>query len=161
MLLISDANIFIDLHNIGLLEEFNNLDIDVATSDFVYDELNSSQKAIVDTMDIEIYELNSNELVDFFNDYQALGKVKISYQDYSIYHFAKEHNGEVLTNDGALRKFARQNSIGYKGIFYILDLIIEQSSMNDASIYMAIEQLKNNSWLPQNEIDKRLDELST
>ena len=79
MLLISDANIFIDLHNIGLLEEFNNLDIDVATSDFVYDELNCSQKAIVDTMDVEIYEFNPNELVDFFNDYQALGKVKISY----------------------------------------------------------------------------------
>jgi rRNA-processing protein FCF1 len=161
MLLISDANIFIDLHNIGLLEEFNNLDIDVATSDFVYDELNSSQKAIVDTMDVEIYELNPIELVDFFNDYQALGKVKISHQDYSIYHFAKEHDGEVLTNDGALRKFVRQNSIGYKGIFYILDLIIEQSSMDNASLYIAIEQLKNNSWLPQNEIDKRLDELST
>ena len=32
--------------------------------------------------------------------------------------------------------------------------------MDDASLYSAIEQLKNNRWLPQNEIDKRLDELS-
>ena len=124
MLLISDANIFIDLYNIGLLEEFNELNINIATSDFVYNELNTSQKSIVDTMNIEVYELDSNELVDFYSEYQSLGKVKISSQDYSIYHFAKKHNGEVLTNDGALRKFARRNSINFKGVFYILDLIL-------------------------------------
>jgi len=66
MLLVSDANIFIDLEKIGLLIEFAKLNIEISTSDFVFNELNEKQQIIVKSLNIEIYTLNSDELMSFF-----------------------------------------------------------------------------------------------
>jgi predicted nucleic acid-binding protein len=159
MLLLSDANIFIDLERVGLLVEFSKLDIEISTSDFVFNELNQKQQLLVESLKIDIHTLDSEELMTFFTQYQALGQVKISSQDYSIYYFAKKYNAYLLSNDKALRKFSNKNNIEVKGIFYILDLIIEQSSLSHTDLYTAIEKLLNNSWLPKDEINKRLERL--
>jgi len=159
MLLLSDANIFIDLERVGLLVEFSKLDIEISTSDFVFNELNQKQQLLVESLKIDIHTLDSEELMTFFTQYQALGQVKISSQDYLIYYFAKKYNAYLLSNDKALRKFSNKNNIEVKGIFYILDLIIEQSSLSHTDLYTAIEKLLNNSWLPKDEINKRLERL--
>lgn len=157
MLLISDANIFIDLERVGLLIEFSKLDIEISTSDFVFNELNQKQQQLVRSLEIDVYTLDSEELITFFTQYQALGQVKISSQDYSIYYFAKKYNAHLLSNDKALRKFSNKNNIEVKGIFYILDLIIEQSILSHKDLYTSIEKLLENSWLPKDEINKRLE----
>lgn len=159
MLLVSDANIFIDLEKIGLLIEFSKLDIEISTSDFVFNELNTKQQMLVKSLNIDIYTLNSDELIIFLNEYQALGQVKISSQDYSIYYFAKKYKAYLLSNDKALRNFSKKNSVDVKGIFYILDLIIEQSTLSKNDLSASIALLLNNSWLPTNEINKRLERL--
>jgi len=159
MLLISDANIFIDLERIGLLIEFSKLNIEIATSDFVFNELNDKQQMIVKSLNINIYTLEADELILFFTEYQALGQVKISSQDYSIYYFAKKEEAYVLSNDKALRKFSTNKSVDVKDIFYILDLIIEQSLLSKSDLDKAIRLLLNNSWLPKAEINKRLEKL--
>jgi len=161
MLLVSDANIFIDLEKIGLLIEFSKLDIEISTSDFVFNELNQKQQMIVKSLNIDIYTLDSNELILFFNEYQALGQVKISSQDYSIYYFAKKHKAYLLSNDKALRNFSNKNDVDVKGIFYILDLIIEQSDLSKSDLLSSIKLLLNNSWLPKEEINKRLKKIDT
>jgi len=69
MLLISDANIFIDLEKTGLLKYFDRLGMAIATSDFVYDELNSEQRSIVTTLSIEIYTMDSDEFIGFYNEF--------------------------------------------------------------------------------------------
>jgi len=160
MLLVSDANIFIDLEKIGLLIEFSKLNIEISTSDFVFDELNQRQQQLVKSLQIEIYTLDTDELVGFFTEYQALGQVKISPQDYSIYYFAKKYDAHLLSNDKALRKFSNKNSVSVKGIFYILDLIIEQSELEKDDLYTSIQMLLENSWLPKDEINKRLERLT-
>jgi len=125
MLLVSDANIFIDLERIGLLIEFSKLDIKISTSDFVFNELNEKQQML----------------------------------DYSIYYFAKKYKAYLLSNDKALRKFSNKKNIEVKGIFYILDLIIEQSELSKNDLHTSISLLLNNSWLPKNEINIRLERL--
>lgn len=159
MLLVSDANIFIDLERIGLLIEFSKLDIEISTSDFVFNELNEKQQILVKSLSIKIYTLTPNELMSFFTEYKALGQVKISSQDYSIYYFAKKYEAYLLSNDKALRKFSNINSVNVKGIFYILDLIIEQSQLSKKDLRGSITLLLDNSWLPKNEIDIRLKRL--
>ncbi len=159
MLLISDANIFIDLEKIGLLIEFSKLDIKISTSDFVFNELNTKQKMLVKSLSVDIYTLDPIELMTFFSEYQSLGQVKISAQDYSIYYFAKKYEAYILSNDKALRKFSHNNSVDVKGIFYILDLIIEQSELSKNDLEKSITLLLNNSWLPKDEINKRLERL--
>ena len=159
MLFVSDANIFIDLEKIGLLGEFDKLGIQIATSDFVLNELHTPQKELAEKMKIEICALSPNELAEFLQQYQALGRVKISVQDYSIYYFASKYGGKVLSNDKALRNFAKRNMVGVQGIFYILDLIIQESTLEQHIIKQAIALLLHNSWLPKNEINKRLEQL--
>ncbi|MEA3499238.1 MAG: hypothetical protein U9R16_09285 [Campylobacterota bacterium] len=159
MLLISDANIFIDLERVGLLIEFSKLDIEISTSDFVFNELNDKQKMLVKSLSISIYTLDPDELMTFFTEYQALGQVKISSQDYSIYYFAKKYEAHVLSNDKALRKFSNNKDIDVKGIFYIIDLIIDQSELDKDALRTSIALLLDNSWLPEDEINIRLERL--
>lgn len=161
MLLISDANIFIDLHKIGLLDSFDKLGIKVATSDFVFNELNSEQKEIVENLNISIFELNSSEMGSFFNDFMSLNQNVLSHQDYSIFYFAKKHNGQVLTNDKALRKFSKKEQIEIKGIFYIMDLIIDKQEIANDILISALTTLSENSWLPKKEIEKRIEKLES
>ncbi len=161
MLFISDANIFIDLYNIGLVDEFDQLNLDIRTTDFVLNELNESQQQIVKSMNITVHSLESQELINFFSTFGSLGQLKISYQDYSVFYFAKELNGAVLTNDGALRKFAKNRSVEAKGLFYILDEIILSSKKDKTVLIESLELLMKNEWLPKHEITKRIEQLQT
>ncbi|HAS72680.1 MAG TPA: hypothetical protein DCS67_00875 [Clostridiales bacterium UBA8960] len=159
MLFISDANIFIDLYNCGLLDEFDQLNLDIRTTDFVFNELNPAQQKIVKSMNIMVHSLEPQELTDFFSTFGSLGQLKISYQDYSVFHFAQQLNGAVLTNDGALRKFAKNRSVEAKGLFYILDAIIHTSTKDKTVLITALELLLRNEWLPKNEITKRIEQI--
>lgn len=160
MLFVTDANIFIDLDKIGLLKEFSKLDIEISTSDFVFNELQEKQQILLRSLNITFYDFNSSELISFFKEYKNLGQVRISFQDYSIYYFAKKYKSYVLSNDKALRKFSINNNINVRGIFYILDLMIEQSELNKNDLKKSISLLLNNNWLPKNEINKRLIKLN-
>ena len=157
MLLISDANIFIDLEKTDLLKHFDTLGIAVATSDFVYNELNSEQRSIVTELNIEIYTMESDELMDFFTDFTAQNLKKLSSQDYSIFYYAKKYNGEVLSNDLRLRKYATKKSISVKGLFFVLDTMVSQQCVTPRTMVEKLLHLKEiNKRLPIDEIDKRI-----
>lgn len=157
MLLISDANIFIDLEKTDLLKHFDTLGIAVGTSDFVYNELNSEQRSIVTELNIEIYTMESDELMDFFTDFTAQNLKKLSSQDYSIFYYAKKYNGEVLSNDLRLRKYATKKSIPVKGLFFVLDTMVSQQCVTPRTMVEKLLHLKEiNKRLPIDEIDKRI-----
>jgi len=157
MLLISDANIFIDLEKTDLLKYFDRLGIDIATSDFVYDELNSKQRSIITTLSIEIYTMDGNELIKFLTEFTAQNLKKLSSQDYSIFYYAKKYGAEVLSNDKRLRIYATKKSIPIKGLFYILDEMVAQEYVTPRTMVEKLLQLKEiNKRLPIEEIDKRI-----
>lgn len=157
MLLISDANIFIDLEKTDLLKHFDMLGIAIATSDFVYNELNSEQRSIVTTLSIEIYTMDGDELMGFLTEFTAQNLKKLSSQDYSIFYYAKKHGAEVLSNDKRLRKYATKKSIPVKGLFYILDEMVAQQCVTPRTMVEKLLQLKEiNKRLPIDEIDKRM-----
>ncbi len=161
MLLISDANIFIDLEKIDLLKFFDSLGFAIATSDFVYAELNTEQKSILDGLDIDIYEMDGTELINFYSEFSALNLKKLSYQDYSIFYYAKKYDGDVLSNDLRLRKYATKKSISVKGLFYILDELVSQGCVSDSLMIEKLVLLKEiNKRLPLKEIDDRIYKLT-
>lgn len=161
MLLISDANIFIDLDKTDLLRYFDRLGFAIATSDFVYNELNTEQKSILDELDIEIYKMDGDELLSFYTEFSDLNLKKLSSQDYSIFYYAKKCAGEVLSNDLRLRKFAQRKSIPIKGLFYILDEMVSQNCVTASVMVEKLIMLKEiNKRLPIDEVDKRIEALS-
>lgn len=161
MLLVSDANIFIDLYKINLLEKFDKLDFALATTDFVFNELNKEQQAVLRKLNIEVVAFNNSEMAIFYSEFQALRQLHISYQDYSIFYVAKKHNGELLSNDKTLRNFASAKQVKVKGIFYILDKMIELGIESSVNMLMCLKKLAEiNNRLPINEIEKRIESYS-
>ena len=162
MLLISDANIFIDLEKMGLLKYFDCLGMEIATSDFVYNELNQEQQTMVSSLKVEIYSMDSDELLAFINAFQSENLKKISLQDYSIFHYAKKHQGEVLSNDKRLRIYAAKKAISVKGLFYILDEMVTQQLVTPNIMTNKLLLLKEiNKRVPSDEIDKRIKSWSS
>ncbi len=160
MLLVSDANIFIDLEKIGVLHFFDKLDFTVATSDFVYTELNQRQQEIVSGLHIEVFEMDADELMHFYDEFMKQNLKKISYQDYSIFYYAKKYQGEVLSNDKRLRIYAAKKSIPVKGLFYILDVMISRNCVGKKEMIEKLLMLKEiNKRLPLKEIEDRIEKL--
>ena len=157
MLFISDANIFIDLQKLDLLHLFDKLGIEIATSDFVFEELNDTQKSIVKELDIKIYEMDSDELGEFFSKFTSANLKKISYQDYSIFYYAKKHKAQLLSNDKRLREFAKRNGVEIKGLFFILDEMVYQKCISCEVMVKKLIVLETiNKRVPKSEIDKRV-----
>ena len=160
MLFVSDANIFIDLYKMDLLLCFDRLGFTIATSDFVYNELNELQRKVVDGLNVAVYEMDSNELTGFYTEFSELNLKQISYQDYSIFYYAQKYEGDVLSNDKRLRKFAKKRSVPVKGLFYILDAMVSQGCVSSPVMVEKLILLKEiNIRLPVKEIDDRIEKL--
>jgi predicted nucleic acid-binding protein len=158
MLLISDANIFIDLEKIGLLDVFHQLSHRIVTTDFIYNELYSNQKEKLDILKIEILTFNENELIDFYNNYTKLGKVGISSQDYSLIYKAKKIKGSIITGDKALKNYIKRENINVFGVFFILDEILKENLISNDIWKSKLLDLQNiNKRLPKKEFEKRLN----
>jgi rRNA-processing protein FCF1 len=161
MLFVSDANIFIDLYKTDLLICFDRLGFTIATSDFVYNELNTAQKRVIDGLNVTVYEMDGAELAGFHMEFTELDLKQISYQDYSIFYYAKKYDGDVLSNDKRLRKFATRKSIPVKGLFYILDAMVSQGCISANLMVEKLILLKEiNKRLPLKEIDNRIEQLT-
>lgn len=156
MLLISDANIFIDLDKVDLLEICNQLNYKIITTDFVYNELYSKQKETLDKLNIEQLTFEAKEMIDFYTKYSQLGNVGISPEDYSLIYKAKE-KCSILTGDRALRNYIIKENIQVFGIFFILDSILKQNLISKEVWEEKLKLLQTiNQRLPKKEFDKRL-----
>ena len=158
MLLISDANIFIDLDKVDLLEICNQLNYKIITTDFVYNELYSKQKETLDKLNIEQLTFEAKEMIDFYTKYSQLGNVGISPEDYSLIYKAKKEKCSILTGDRALRNYIMKENIQVFGIFFILDSILEQNLISKEVWEEKLKLLQTiNQRLPKKEFEKRLN----
>jgi len=157
MLLISDANIFIDLHKIGLLGVCVKLNHQIVTTDFVYNELYPEQRKVLDDLNIKQLTFEGEEIIDFFKIYSTLGNVGISPKDYSLIYKAKKIKGSIVTGDKALRNYIKKENLDVFGIFFILDEILDEKLLALDEWKIKLEELRNlNDRLPKKEFEKRL-----
>jgi predicted nucleic acid-binding protein len=157
MLLISDANIFIDLHKIGLLGVCSKLNHQIVTTDFVYNELYPEQQKVLDDLNIKQLTFEVEEIIDFFKIYSTLGNVGISPQDYSLIYKAKKIKGSIVTGDKALRNYIKKENLDVFGIFFIFDEILDEKLLALDEWKIKLEELRNlNDRLPKKEFEKRL-----
>ena len=141
--IINDANILIDLVHLDLMNEFIQLEIELKTTDFVFEELNENQKIIVEEFinsgKIELIITEKEE--DFINITTILENSSgLSFEDCSVWYYAHKLDGILLSGDGRLRKQATANGILVKGILYVFDLLLLN---NLISFEYAIEKLKH------------------
>ncbi len=160
-IVINDANILIDLFHLDLVEVFFGLqDLDLKTTDFVFEELHEDQKDVVEQFvqnsTLKIIESTEEDLTSI---YQILSTTSgLSVEDCSVWYYAKKNAGILLTGDGKLRKQSSADGVEVRGILYIFDQLLISGLM---SFELAIEKLNQlyllNERLPIEAKKQRLD----
>ena len=159
VVVVNDTNVFIDLLDIGLLEEFFSLPWEIHTTDFVMLELiREGQQALVssykDKGKLYVPVFEGEEMLEIARMYQ---NNNISFTDYTVWYYAKKNKYILLTGDRKLRTASSKDGVEVHGTIYILDNLVTCGIL---SYERAIEKLnllyKSNSRLPQDEKEKRL-----
>ena len=112
--LVSDTNIWIDLHRSGLLEAAFHLPHAFATTDFVWRELQTPPGRALTDMGLSVEAIEGDEMPTLLELRHALNNSSLA--DVSCYFLARERGWALLTGDGALRRSARQSEIEVRGV---------------------------------------------
>lgn len=161
-IVISDANIFIDLISVNLLDSFFSLPCKIATSDFVINEIeNPEQKKEINRVKsskkLDIVTFDSSELMEISSIFEHNNN-NASIPDCSVWYYAKKTNGRLLTGDSKLRKSALADHVKVSGILYIFDNFIEYEILSKKDCATKLEELTSiNFRLPRGECQKRIE----
>ncbi len=158
---INDANLFIDLFEINLIESFFLLNLEFHTTSLILAELDSDQQTniqkFVETGKLKIREISISE-IETFKDLPVQTK-KLSINDLSLYFYALElKECMILTGDNKLRKEAEK--IGYEvhGILWVFEEMVNNSILKKQLAVQKLEEImKVNLWLPAKECEKLIE----
>ena len=160
-IVVTDANIFIDLRNTGLLDRFCSMGWRVYTTDFVLaelyapDELGEKMASLIAEKKIRVAPLSPIE-------YAGMLRLKmkgLSEADCSVLYYAQSNSYEVLTGDKALRKAAESMGMKVRGIFHVFDEMKDRDILTEDEYKARLKMLKStNRRLPLQEFAKRLDD---
>ena len=163
-IVVNDTNVFIDLYEVGLLEEFFSLPWEVHTTDFVMLELQrEGQHETVATykadrrLVVPVFE--AEELLEIATMYQEyMNRTNLSLTDCSVWYYAKTNNYILLTGDRKLRTASVFDGVEVHGVIYIFDTLVEFDMISRQVAVEKLEQLYViNPRLPKEEIDKRIN----
>ncbi len=157
---ISDANIFIDLFAIELIDCFFKLNLVLHTTDLVISELDFEEQTILMAYSerglLTIKKLDDKELDELKET--AIASRKLSKPDVSIYAYAKALDAMILTSDRPLRKEAEAKGFEVHGVLWLFDQLINQSIITQPiAVEKMTELMRVNTWLPKNECMKRIE----
>lgn len=160
---VTDACIFIDLYDLDLLSSFFNLEMELHTTSAVlfelYPELQQILKIYRSVDKLVVHNLQEEDFVAI--DSEIYPK-SLSATDKSVLYVANKMNACVLSSDKILRNCARNKSIEYHGMLWILDKLIETSLLSKREAAVKLKLLIASNFIFRNnkqlmaEIDKRL-----
>ena len=153
-LVITDANILLDLISIDLVAEFFNLHYEISTTYDVIGELNPEDLEIVqpflDKNNLQIVPLDSIEHEHVFSK-------KLSPTDRSVLIAAYDAQCIALTGDKDMGRWCKKHDIEYHGIVWIFDqLLLEEIMPHDTAINQMLTLIQINTWLPIDICKKRI-----
>ncbi|TCS87192.1 hypothetical protein EDD80_1053 [Anseongella ginsenosidimutans] len=162
-LTITDACIFIDLHLLGLVVPFFELDVETHTSLDVFNELNEEQQHL-----LSAYQSMGKLTVHTIHHEDRIAIHKVGYpkalseMDCTVLYLAVQLGAIVLSSDKTVRNFAKKSSIEYHGMLWILDELVVQNRIASTVAASKLRQLITSNYIYQNnavlvkEMNKRL-----
>ena len=158
VVVVNDTNIFIDLIKIDLLDALFELNIEVWTVDVILAELSPSNGQQKDVAQYEGHGLHVERYENVLPiiTYQKGLSPGLSFQDCAVLYCAKEKGFVLLTGDAKLRRTARGEQVEVRGIFYLLDQMVEQDVRSRAVCLERLNLLETiNKRLPKEAIEER------
>ncbi|MDO4896737.1 MAG: PIN domain-containing protein [Moraxella sp.] len=124
-MLISDANILIDLECCQLIELMFALPYKFCTPDILFDQELKNQHSHLLVMGLQVLSLNSDSMTYVFG-LQAIYQ-KTSLHDLMALSLAKQEGCPLLTGDKALREASQKEAVVIHGTIWVLEqLVIHQ-----------------------------------
>lgn len=161
-IVVNDTNIFIDLYEVGLLDDFFKLPLIVHTTDFVMSEIkdNAQLVAINKHVDAKNLTVRKFSLEEVESIYEFLDKVhgNLSFTDCAVWKYAMDNGYTLLTGDQRLRNQAVGANVTVRGILYIFDLLIEHQVLTPPAGAEKLQLLlSRNPRLPKTPIQERIN----
>src|SRR5690349_7604298 len=157
---ITDANIFIDLVHVGLVDELFRIGVEVHTTINVIDELNDKQLDIV--LPYSARKILTVHSEDEFASPEDLRKnKKLSDSDKSVFSIAFQLKASIPAGDGLIRQISDAQKIEVHGIPWLFDQFLDHQLITKNK---AVQQLKSlqkyDRLLPQGECERRITDWS-
>lgn len=151
---ITDACIFIDLHELELTSELFSLNLEIHTSTDVYNELHSHQrevlKAFISISKLTVHRISEEERLVIFNS--KLPK-SLSETDKTVLFLAAKLKAFVLSSDKTVRKSAKSQCIDYHGMLWILDQLVDKSILTKTQALEKLQYLISVNMIYQNNME--------
>ena len=162
-IVINDTNIFLDLYDVGLLDTFFQLPVQVHTVDFVVDEIKQpAQHSVIQDFIrrgmLMVKDYSSEGLANLYQfNIECGGNLTLA--DSTVIYYAQSIDGcRILTGDRQLRNRAEERGIIVSGILYVFDLLVEHRLISPPEAAQKLEDLfKINTRLPKQEIETRIE----
>lgn len=154
----TDANIWIDLHNADLLDAAFELDHTWRTPNIIVrDEVLTVDRDLLVDLGLDVRTLSGEEL----NRILTLnGRYpQPSPKDLSVLVVADEDDGIVVSGDGPLRTAAKAEEMTVHGVLWILDRLVEETIITEARATTALHaMLQQGARLPDDPVEDRLND---
>jgi hypothetical protein len=148
---VTDANIFIDLIKLQILELLFCIGLEIHTTQEIIDQLNESQlnklNIHIGKAAIRVHKFDAEELenIVLFETPRAL-----ELADKSIVWLAIKLSAVVLSGDNPVRKFCELKNLPVKGILWLFDEFVEKSLLAETDAHRKMEYLISfNNRLPK------------
>ncbi|PWQ93101.1 PIN domain-containing protein [Leucothrix arctica] len=139
-LLVSDANILIDLEEGGLLTAFFDLPYEFTVPDILFYEELEEQHVHLLEMGLAVRELNSETMSYAFTLTQKASGP--SRNDCFAIALAKQEQCPLLSGDKALRKLAKKELVATNGSIWVVSRLIEEQLITVAEARVSYEKMK-------------------
>lgn len=160
---VTDANIFIDLIEIKLLDLLFLLGLEIHTTQAVYDQMNEEQKVLA-----EKYVTAQTLIVKSFDSKEILAIAELKFPagleiaDRTVFYYSSTIQATVLSGDKKLRVFCESKKIEVRGILWLFDNFVSQKLITKASAVDKLQKLLAiNNRLPLEECEKRIAKWSS
>lgn len=165
--IVTDTNVFIDLHYVSLLDAFFHLPWDIHTPDYVIEEIKDTEQrtAIMEFANTDMLTVDTQSPDDFIRLAQLInsqnGVSNLSATDCAVWMLAEKLQCPLLTGDAKLRAKAHASNIEVHGILCVLNQLVNHMIIKPEMAAQRLKRLFNkNQRLPEEEILKRVEKWS-
>lgn len=161
-LLISDANIVIDIAVAGLVDAMFSLDYEFGISDVQFAAELEQQHPELLAAGLKLIELQAEAVNAASTLLQNNTQLKVSIYDCLALSLAQQETCTLLTGDGKLRQLAIIEGVTVRGTLWLMEQIFVAGAITVDEAELAYSKMLNDgSRLPEDEIQKQLEKFRT
>lgn len=137
--LVTDANIWIDLDNGGILLEVFHLPYQFLIPDFAIQELIRPRWETLEVLGLRAHELPAEQVVELLQLRQVHKNLSII--DLAAFLLAKMLEATLLTGDRCLNELASASGLSVHGVLWLLDEMVHFKALSPGQAATALKRM--------------------